>query len=87
MVSASHDMVTETQQLQDLESAALEMAREAGKILQARFGRPISIEYKDKNQLDPVTEVDKACQTYLAEEINRRFPSHGILGEEELGES
>ena len=63
------------------------MARGAGKILQAKFGRPISIEYKDKNQLDPVTEVDKACQTYLEGEITRRFPSHGILGEEELGES
>ena len=63
------------------------MARGAGKILQAKFGRPISIEYKDKNQLDPVTEVDKTCQTYLEEEITRRFPSHAILGEEELGES
>ena len=63
------------------------MARGAGKILRAKFGRPISIEYKDKNQVDPVTEVDKACQTYLEGEITRLFPSHAILGEEELGES
>ena len=80
-------MAEETELLKDLETAAVEMARGAGKILQAKFGRPISIEYKDKNQLDPVTEVDKACQTYLEAEINRRFPSHAILGEEELGGS
>jgi len=80
-------MAEETQLLQELETAAAEMARCAGKLLQAKFGRPITIEYKDKNQLDPVTEVDKACQTYLEEEITRRFPTHAILGEEELGES
>ena len=80
-------MGDETQLLKELETSAAEMARGAGKILQAKFGRPISIEYKDKNQLDPVTEVDKACQTYLEEEITRRFPSHAILGEEELGDS
>ena len=77
-------MNEETQLLKDLETAAAEMARGAGKILQAQFGRQISIEYKDKNQLDPVTEVDKACQVYLAGEITRLFPTHGILGEEEL---
>ena len=80
-------MADETQLLKELETAAAEMARGAGRLLQAKFGRPITIEYKDKNQLDPVTEVDKACQTYLEEEITRRFPSHAILGEEELGET
>ncbi|MBT43993.1 MAG: hypothetical protein CL922_00825 [Deltaproteobacteria bacterium] len=62
------------------------MAQGAGDILAAHFGRKISIEYKDKEERDPVTEVDKACQDYLVGEINRRFPDHSILGEEQSEE-
>ena len=67
----------------EIEAAAVEMAQGAGDILAAHFGRKISIEYKDKEERDPVTEVDKACQDYLVGEINRRFPDHSILGEEQ----
>ena len=63
------------------------MAQGAGDILAAHFGKKISIEYKDKEERDPVTEVDKACQEYLVGEISRRFPDHSILGEEESEES
>ena len=69
-------------QLQDIETAAVALAWGAGRILSDQFGRQLSIEYKDKNQLDPVTSADKATQEYLVNEIARRFPSHGILGEE-----
>ena len=58
------------------------MAHGAGEILKKSFGRQISVEYKDKNNLDPVTEVDRNCQDYLVREILRRYPTHGILGEE-----
>ena len=70
----------------EIEAAAVEMAQGAGEILAAHFGRKISIEYKDKEERDPVTEVDKACQDYLVGEINRRFPDHSILGEEQSEE-
>lgn len=70
----------------EIEAAAVEMAQGAGDILAAHFGRRISIEYKDKEERDPVTEVDKACQDYLVGEINRRFPNHSILGEEQSEE-
>ena len=70
----------------EIETAAVEMAQGAGDILAAHFGRKISIEYKDKEERDPVTEVDKACQDYLVGEINRRFPDHSILGEEQSEE-
>jgi fructose-1,6-bisphosphatase/inositol monophosphatase family enzyme len=66
----------------EIESAAVEMAWGAGEILGGHFGKRILVEYKDKDQRDPVTEVDKSCQEFLSKEINRRFPSHGILGEE-----
>ncbi|PKB72783.1 MAG: hypothetical protein BZY75_05135 [SAR202 cluster bacterium Io17-Chloro-G7] len=67
---------------QQIELAAVEMAWGAGGILGGHFGKRISVEYKDKDQRDPVTEVDKSCQEFLSKEINRRFPGHGILGEE-----
>ena len=70
----------------EIEAAAVEMAQGAGDILAAHFGRKISIEYKDKEERDPVTEVDKACQEYLVGEINKRFPDHSILGEEQSEE-
>ena len=69
-------------QLQEIETAAIALAWGAGEILAGQFGRQLSIEYKDKNQRDPVTSADKAAQEYLVKEITRRFPSHGVLGEE-----
>ena len=67
---------------QQIETAAVEMAWGAGEILAGHFGKQISIEYKDKDKRDPVTEADKSCQDFLSNEINRKFPGHGILGEE-----
>ncbi len=72
----------EAEQLQEIEAAAVALAWGAGAILSDHFGQRLSIEYKDKNQLDPVTSADKAAQEYLVREIARRFPDHGILGEE-----
>ena len=76
------DVQTFQEQLQEIETAAIALAWGAGRILSEQFGKQLSIEYKDKNQLDPVTSADKATQEYLAKEITRLFPSHGILGEE-----
>ena len=72
--------------LREIETSAVGFAHGAGEILSGRFGRQISIEYKDKEQRDPVTEVDKACQEHLVKEIGERFPDHSILGEESSGE-
>ena len=76
------DTQTFQEQLQEIEAAAVTLAWGAGRILSGQFGRQLSIEYKDKNQLDPVTSADKATQEYLVNEITRLFPDHGILGEE-----
>ena len=63
-------------------AAAQEMAGGAGEILLGHFGRKIDVEYKDEAQKDPVTSADKASQEYLSSEIAKKFPDHGILGEE-----
>ena len=80
-------MLEDGELLREMESAAISMAWGAGGLLADYFGRQLSIEYKDKNQLDPVTSADKAAQAYLTAEIARRFPQHGILGEEDAAAS
>ena len=66
----------------EVERHAVEVARGAGRILVEHFGRQIDVEFKDEHERDPVTAADKAAQEYLSAEINKRFPEHGILGEE-----
>ena len=72
----------ELAQIVDIERQAVELARGAGEILAGHFGRSIEVEFKDDKERDPVTAADKSTQAYLAAEIARRFPDHGILGEE-----
>ena len=69
-------------QAREIERHAAELARGAGEILAGHFGRRLEVEFKDDKQRDPVTAADKATQSYLSAEIARRFPDHGILGEE-----
>lgn len=80
-------MTEDGELLREIEAAAVAMAWGVGAILADYFGRQLSIEYKDRHQLDPVTSADKAAQEYLTGEIARRFPQHGILGEEGAAES
>ena len=75
-------MLGDEKLVREIETAAVQLARGAGEILTGYFGRQMSIEYKDKDQRDPVTTADKECQEFLSREIVRRFPDHGILGEE-----
>ena len=67
----------------EIESAAADFARGAGAILTGHFEQAISVEYKDRNRQDPVTNADKETQAYLESRIAERFPTHGILGEED----
>ncbi len=55
-------------------------ARKAGKILLKNFGKIES--EREKNDKDPVTNVDLEAQKYYVKQIKRAFPGHGILGEE-----
>ena len=69
-------------QAEEVEGHAIKIARGAGRILVEHFGRQIDVEFKDEHERDPVTAADKAAQEYLSAEIIKRFPEHGILGEE-----
>lgn len=69
-------------ELQEIETAAVEMARHAGGILLEYFKGPLKIDYKSANNRNPVTDADHASDEYLRTEIAKRFPTHGIVTEE-----
>jgi len=55
-------------------------AREAGTLIRRAAGRRKTITYKGR--IDPVTQVDTACERVITRLIRRRFPDHSILSEE-----
>jgi 3'(2'), 5'-bisphosphate nucleotidase len=66
-------------------NSAVELAREAGRILLDIYARDFSVAYKSKN--DPVTEADKLANAFLVRELRARFPSDGIVAEETADQS
>ena len=81
MTQGSRGLVDE-ELAREIADFAAQLARGAGEILLDNFWRRITVEYKDEAQRDPVTSVDKSCQEFLSNEISKKFPEHGILGEE-----
>lgn len=61
--------------------AAESFAREAGAVTLRYFGPRLSHEAKPDGT--PVTRADREAEALLRKRITRRFPDHGILGEEE----
>ena len=77
---------TEDDALRQIEDHAAAIARGAGAILQSHFNKALDVRYKDDKQSDPVTNADLETQRYLQSAIAERFPTHGILGEEDDAE-
>ena len=71
------------QLLAQIESRAVELALAAGEILASHFGGSLSVDFKDGNERDPVTNADTEAQDFLTGAIAESFPDHGILGEED----
>lgn len=63
-------------------SAAVELARDAGRLVMEIYARDFAVAYKSKN--DPVTEADKIANGYIVAQLRARFPSDGIIAEESL---
>ena len=57
-----------------------ELALGAGEILQKGFGHVHEIE--NKGEIDLVTEIDKEAESYLLDQIAKRFPDSQAVGEE-----
>ena len=59
----------------------IQISREAGELIRNAFGKTHSIEFKT-NELNLVTETDKASEKLITDFIKKKYPSHGILAEE-----
>jgi myo-inositol-1(or 4)-monophosphatase len=63
---------------QDLQFA-IELARGAGKIVLDHYGK---VSRLTKRHAEAVTDADRASQRFIVAGLKRRFPSDGIVGEE-----
>jgi myo-inositol-1(or 4)-monophosphatase len=59
---------------------AIQMAREAGRVLAEKFGRALRV--TNKGDIDLVTEADIASERLIVERIRSYHPRHAILTEE-----
>lgn len=67
----------------DYLQVAIEIAREAGKILCQELDRPLDIAYK--GDADIVTQADKRSERFIVERLTQYFPDHSIAAEEGTG--
>jgi myo-inositol-1(or 4)-monophosphatase len=61
---------------------AIRAARSAGKLLLRYSDRLDQVRYETKNRNDFVSDVDRAAEAAIIQELRNRFPSHAILAEE-----
>ncbi|MDM7915203.1 MAG: inositol monophosphatase family protein [Candidatus Eisenbacteria bacterium] len=66
---------------------AVGIAREAGEMLLAAYGRVDRGDVGYKGWRNLVTETDVAIESHLVRRITERFPDHGILGEEQASKA
>jgi len=59
----------------------IKITKEAGELIRNAFGKTHSIEFKT-NELNLVTETDKASEKLITDFVKKKYPSHGILAEE-----
>lgn len=62
---------------------AQELAVEAGSIADKHFSH--SVQREMKHDGSPVTEVDLAINSLIVQRVEKEFPGHKIIGEEECG--
>lgn len=60
---------------------AIQVAREAGRVLADNFGSELTVNAAEKH--DVKLELDVRCQRLIEERLAAAFPSHSIVGEEE----
>ena len=67
--------------MKELFDFAVQLAEQAGEIT-LKYFRSKQLSVETKPDRSPVTEADRATETFIRQEIEKRLPDHGILGEE-----
>lgn len=64
-------------------NTAIEAAHKGGDLIMKYRDRVDSIPVERKARGDYASEVDKACEAVIRKELQRRYPDHAIVGEEQ----
>ena len=67
--------------LEPFHAFALELAQKSGEFIRPFFARP-DLVVETKSDRTPVTEADRGAEELMRGLIRKKFPHHGILGEE-----
>ena len=59
----------------------IEISKQAGKLIKEGFGKNLQVNFKT-NEINLVTQIDKASEKLIIDFIKNKFPSHSILAEE-----
>jgi histidinol phosphatase-like enzyme (inositol monophosphatase family) len=59
-----------------------ELSRKAGAIAKRYYNAPAQFEVEHKADDSPVTRADREIETFLRDELSKRFPDYSIYGEE-----
>ena len=78
-------MFVDAATLEEIEACAVDAVRRAGRLLTQRFGTALEVKFKDKDETDPVTDVDNESQAIIQHAVSRQFPGHLFVGEEDEG--
>lgn len=70
-----------TENPESLRAFLLELARASGDLIRPYFKAP-GLAVETKSDQSPVTEADRGAEKLMREMIARRYPRHGIMGEE-----
>jgi myo-inositol-1(or 4)-monophosphatase len=61
---------------------AIQAAKAAGVIHRRFYGKTLNIQYKGRNSLNLVTQVDQLSERKIISTLKKKFPTHDFLGEE-----
>ena len=83
MLQYSNPIKLRDDEKSELLAFAAEVAQQAGVATLPYFRADIEVENKKTDGgFDPVTQADRAAEKILRQAIRRRYPEHGIFGEE-----
>jgi myo-inositol-1(or 4)-monophosphatase len=81
---ASAEKRPDEQAIREYLDIAVSVAEAVGPIALRYFRNPVDVEDKSGGRaFDPVTRADKEVEANIRADLERHFPGHGILGEEE----
>jgi len=63
-------------------TVAKDLALQAGTLQKKMIGKKFKIDFKNGDSNNLVTEIDKKSELLIVKDLSKKFPDHGILGEE-----